>query len=441
MAAAVVVVVVLDVVAAGCGNKPTHKRTGDALPVEVVTTPPLPDGGVPGGPASEEIEPNDGDDVATVLGLGATVHGKIEPDTDLDHYRIDVAEAGVLEVMVDGHDALDVVLEIDDASGNVLVRSDRGGPHVREGIPNLGVSPGRYIAIVQAKKPPPPKPAPKKRPAKKSAAPPAPPEPPKPIGGPYEITAKLVAPAPGAEHEPDDDRGEANDLIAGDTGAGYIGWTGDVDVWKVSLEALSAKNALDLELTAVEGVALTLEISDGVGQPIVTRKGPKGGPLVVRGFVPAVPTGAPPFHYLTVRADRSNPETAYQIRAIAKVIAPDAETEPNDTPETAMAFPSDRKSLHAHWSTGDVDCFTVAPDPAARTLEISIDTPNELDLAIDLLVDGKQVAKVDHPGRGAAERLVGQVPAGAQAVIRVHGSDAAGDGTYELVVAEGAGSP
>ena len=112
--------------AAGCGNKPTHKRTGDALPVEVVTTPPLPDGGEPGGPATEEIEPNDGDDVATVLGLGATVHGKIDPDGDLDHFRIDVAEPGVLEVMVDGHDALDVVLEIDDASGNLLARSDRG---------------------------------------------------------------------------------------------------------------------------------------------------------------------------------------------------------------------------------------------------------------------------------------------------------------------------
>jgi hypothetical protein len=106
-----------------------------------------------------------------------------------------------------------------------------------------------------------------------------------------------------------------------------------------------------------------------------------------------------------------------------------------------MAFPADRKSLHAHWSTGDVDCFSVAPDPAPRTFEISIDTPSDLDLAIDLLVDGKQVGKVDHPGRGAAERLVGAVPAGGHAVIRVHGADAAGDGTYELVLAEGAGPP
>jgi len=428
-----------------CGKPSTHKRPSDARAVEVITTPLWPDAGAPGGPAAEEVEPNDGDDVATVLGIGATVRGKIDPDGDVDHYRIDVAEAGVLSVMVDGHDALDVMLEIDDASGTAVARSDRGGPRIREGVPNLGVTPGRYIAVIQAKKPPPPKPAPKKKASKKTApaqaALPTPPVPPTPIGGPYEITARLVAVAAGAEHEPDDDRGEANDLIAGDTGTGYIGWTGDADVWKVSVEALSAKNALDIELSAVEGIALSVEISDGIGQPITTRKGPKGGPLVVRGFVPAVPAGAPPFHYLTVRADRSNPETAYQIRAIAKVIAPDAELEPNDTPETAMAFPSDRKSLHAQWSTGDVDCFAVAPDPASRTLEVSIDTPNELDLAIDMFVDGKLVAKVDHPGRGAAERLAAPVPANGHAVIRVRGADSAGDGAYELVVGEGAGPP
>jgi len=418
---------------AGCSKKAAHKRTGGAAAVEVVTTPVVADGGVPGGPAAEEVEPNDGDDVATVLPLGATMRGKIEPDTDVDHYRIEVTQAGALSVMASGLEGLDVVLELEDASGNVIARSDRGGARIREGVPNVGVTPGRYTAVVQAKKPA----APKKKPAKKAA----PAEPPKPYGGPYEITAAMVAPAAGAEHEPDDDRGEANELIAGDTGTGYIGWTGDADVWKVSVEALSAKNALDIELSAVEGLALSVEIADGVGQPITTRKGPRGAPLVVRGFQPVVPQGAPPFHYLTVRADRSNPETAYQIRAVAKVIPPDAEIEPNDTPETAMAFPTDRKSLHAHWSAGDVDCFAVPPDDTARTLTASIDTPNELDLAIDVLVEGKLVAKVDHPGKGAAEKLSAQVPAHAHAVIRVHGADAAGDGAYELVLDEGAASP
>ncbi|HEX7836401.1 MAG TPA: hypothetical protein VF469_03010 [Kofleriaceae bacterium] len=423
--------------AAGCGKKPAHRRTGDAAAVEVVTAPAPIDGGSQGA-ASEEIEPNDSDEVATVLAPGATVHGKIDPDTDVDRYRIDVTQAGVLSVMVDGHDALDAVLEIADASGAVIARSERGGPRVREGVPNLGVTPGRYTAIVTAKKPPPP--PPKKRGDK--ARHPAP-EPARPTGGPYEITAALVSPAVGPgvviEREPDEDRGEANDLIVGDAGSGYLGWSGDADVWKISLEALSAKNALDLELSAVDGVALSLEISDGVGKPITTRKGARGGPVVVRGFQPVVSPSAPPFHYLTVRGDRSNPETAYQIRATARLIAADAEIEPNDTPQTAMAIPADRKILHAQWSTGDVDCFAVAPEDTARTLDISIDMPSELDLALDVLIDGKLMSKVDHPGKGAAEKLVVAVPAGARAVVRVH-SEVAGDGAYDLVINEGAAS-
>jgi hypothetical protein len=416
--------------AAGCGKNPARKRTGDAVAVEVVTTPALPNGGALGA-TSEEIEPNDGDDVATVLLLGATVHGKIDPEADVDHYRIDVTQAGSLSVMASGLAGLDVVLEIEDGSGNVIARSDRGGARIREGVPNLGVTPGRYTAVVQAKKPV----APKKKPPK-----PAAPDAAKPVGGPYEVTASMVTPAAGAEHEPNDDRGAANDLIAGDTGTGYLGWAGDADVWKVSVEALSAKNALDIELSAVEGVALALEISDGIGQLITARKGPRGAPLVVRGFVSAVPQGAPPFRYLTVKADRSNPETAYETRVAAKVIPPDAEIEPNDTPETAMPMPIDRKSLHAHWSAGDVDCFAVPPDETARTLDVSIDTPNELDLAIDVIVEGKLVANVDRPGKGTAERLAAQVPAHARAVIRVHGADIAGEGSYELEINEGAAS-
>jgi hypothetical protein len=423
------------VACAGCSNKPTHKRTGDAAAVEVVTSPALPDAGVHGA-TSDEIEPNDGDDVATTLALGATVRGAIDPDGDVDHYRIDVAQAGALSVMVDGRDALDVVLEIADATGAVVARSDRGGVRIREGVPNLGVTAGRYTAVVQAKKPPPP---PKKKPSRRAVVP----EPVKPSGGPYELTASVVVTgaAAGAEHEPDDDRGQANELIAGDTGTGLIGWTGDTDVWKVSIEALSAKNALDVELSAVDGAALSVEIANGIGQVITTRKGARGKPLVVRGFVPVVPAGAPPFHYVTVRADRSNPETAYQLRVTAKVTAPDAEIEPNDTPETAVAFPADRKSLHAQWSTGDVDCFTVAVEDVARTLDISIDTPNELDLGIDVLVDGKLIAKVNHPGKGAAEKVSAAIPAGAHAVIRIRGTDTDGDTAYDLVIDEGNPSP
>jgi hypothetical protein len=74
-----------------------------------------------------------------------------------------------------------------------------------------------------------------------------------------------------AEREPDDDRGAAIELILGDTVTGYLGWTGDADVWKLSVETLSDKNAIDVEVSAVEGLMLTVEIADGIGQPLTTE--------------------------------------------------------------------------------------------------------------------------------------------------------------------------
>src|SRR5690606_9559861 len=98
----------------------------------------------------------------------------------------------------------------------------------------------------------------------------------------YELTAQLVNTPKGGELEPDDDRGTANDLIVADNVTGYIGWSGDRDVWKLSVETLSDKNLLDIHVSAVEGVALELEIADGLGQPLATREAPRGTPLVMR---------------------------------------------------------------------------------------------------------------------------------------------------------------
>ena len=138
--------------AVGCGKRSTQRRSGDAAPVEVVTTPALPDAGLPGA-TSDEVEPNDGNDVATPLPLGGTVHGKLEPDTDVDRFRLDVPAAGALAVTVTPLGELDVVLELEDASGQVIARSDRGAGRAREGVPNLPVVAGRYTAVVTAKRP------------------------------------------------------------------------------------------------------------------------------------------------------------------------------------------------------------------------------------------------------------------------------------------------
>ena len=407
--------------ALGCGTKRRQGRTNDGGAFQSIGAPVFGGGAAAGG--ADEIEPNDDVDVATRLVLGGTVHARIDPESDVDFFRIDVASDGALAVEVSAVDDADLSLELRDASGTLLARSDRGAAHTKEGVPNLGVTAGRYVAIVRGKR----------TGGKSKAAAPT-----LPLG--YEITAHIAQPAeaaPNTEREPDDDRGTANDLIIGDSAVGYIGWSGDADVWKLSVEALSANNAIDVEIAAVEGIAFTLEVSDGLGRPLVVRKAPRGAGLVLRGLVPSVPPRASPYHYLTLRATPSNPETAYSLRVSAKNPDPDSEIEPNDTPETAMPIASDRAVVTGHWSPGDVDCYAIAADPRPRTLDVVIATPREADFAAELVVDGKVIGKSDVKGKGAVEKLTGPVPANGRAVVRILGSDNGSEGRYTITLGEG----
>jgi len=416
------VVLMVGLSIAACGSKKRQSRTTDAAPVEPITAPPSGDAGASAKGSTDETEPNDTEDTAMELGLGAGVHARVDPvDTDADAFRIDVTSPGVLAIEVGGVHNTDLVLELHDPAGVLVAKSDRGLANVKEAIPNFAVTKGRYTAIVRGKrvllKGKPLKPAP-------------------PIL-PYEITAQLVKLPANAEREPNDDRGTANDLIVGDPVTGYAGWTSDADAWKLGLEALSSKNTIDIEIGAVDGVALTLELSDAVGKAILVRKGPRGGALNIRGILPDVPAGAPPFHYLTVKGTPSNPETAYALRVVPKNLeGNDAEVEPNDTIDKPMPIPSDRTRVDAQWSPGDIDCFAVAPEGGTRTLEISVEPPGEADLSAELVVDGKVIARSETKGKGVGEKLKGAVPANARAVIRVWGAETGAEGTYEVKVSE-----
>jgi len=424
-----------------CGKKKRQTRASDAPPVELISVAGLSDAGV-GGKAGEtdEREPNDGADVATALPVGGAVRGRIEPDNEADYYRIEVEAAGALAVSLAAVAGVDLTLEIEDAAGAVLAKSDRGAANVAEGVPNLGVSAGRYTAVVRKKSLPVKKVAPKPARPKKGAPPPAAspsPEAPQPSSAPmYRISAQLAPPGKNAEREPDDDRGTANDLIVGDTATGFVGWAGDADVWKFSVEALTDKNVLELELGPVEGLALAVEIADGIGQTIVARKAPRGAALVIRGLAPVVPQGAPPFHYVIVRAAErasSSPEVPYQLKLAAPPRGTDPELEPNDSPDKAMEIPGERTVIgDASWTPGDVDCYAVPPEPNARTLEFTVDTPAEADLRVDLYVNGKSIETADKKGKGTPEKISGAVPADGRAVLCVRGSDASREGKYSL---------
>ena len=423
LAAALVVVV-------GChgSGKPKASRGSGVSPVEIVNQPQFPDaGGRAAGATNEEVEPNDGDDVATPFPLDSTMRGKLDAETDVDHFRIDIDKPGALSVMTNAVDA-DLVLELEDANGALVARSDRGGARVKEGLPNFGVLPGRYTLVVKSA-------VKRKAPVKKGKAPPAASD--KPAVA-YELTATMIAIPANAEHEPDEDRGTANDLIVGDSGTGYVGWAGDVDVWKLSVETLSAKNSIDVEVSAVEGVALELEIDDGIAAPVITRKAPRGAPLVVRGLVPNVPPSSPPFHYLIVKGAGSNPETAYTVKVTAGVPITDAEIEPNDSIDKPYPLPSDRTVVHAKWTPGDVDCFAIG---GAGAVAATVNPPGDFDPIAELFVDGKSVMIANKGKKGAEEKVSAAVPPGGKAVVCVKSADAnaTGEAAYDVTVQDESG--
>lgn len=405
------------------GNKP--HRTADTPAVQVVTQPQLADAAVGSGETSEELEPNDSDDTATRLPLTTTMRGKIDPETDVDRYRIDVDRPGELALTLSGGEGQLLVLELEDANGLGLAKSNRAMTRVKEGIPNFGVLPGRYFAVVHAmprKKPKPPR---GRRPA---------PDAPPPAAAVYELSARMVDVQPGFEQEPNDDRGTANDVVLAQPVSGFVGWNNDEDVWKLSVETLSTKNAIDVEVSAVEGVALEVIVSDALGTPLVDRKAPRGAQLAMRGLVPVVPAGGSPYHYITVRGAGSNPETAYQLRIAAHVLAPDSEIEPDDSPDKPYTIPADRTVVHATWTPGDVDCFAVTPASDQTPVSATIEQQGALDLSLEMLVDGKSVGKVEH-GKGGPPHVGSLVLAGSRVVFCVRGSSSAtAEGTYDLLV-------
>jgi hypothetical protein len=444
------------------GGKERIKRSSDAGPVEEVTS--TEQVGRPKASVAER-EPNERAAEGNALPLDAVGRGRIDSPTDVDRYRVTIAKPGALTVTVSGLAATDLVVELRDSSDAVLARSDRGGAKISEGVGGYPVTAGSYDVVVSSfTRPVKAKAKGKAAQGKKateevaaagSAAAPTTAVAPVVIVEPseeYEViatfveAAALAAATPGGERqelEPNPDAGAASDLAIGEVGAGLIGWTGDVDVWKVSTEVLAASNALDVEVSAVEGVTLTVEVRDGMSRPQTTRKGGRGQPVAIRGYTPKLVEGAPQILFVAVSGERSHPQLGYSLKVSARMVGEAEELEPNDKPELAQPFDVSgaegdiaRSTLHARWEPGDVDCFALPTAAVKRRVEVTVSVADKGNVAAELLVGERVVASSDQAA-GALEHLVADVPAGAKAVVRVKAAaKPGGETTYDVSWAE-----
>lgn len=403
--------------ALACSSKGAKKipRDDDAPAVVVVDRQP---GDIELG---DEVEPNAEPAQASAVELGSGMRGALDGEDDVDLYRVTVAEQGQLEALVGGIEGVDLIFDLRDADGEVLVVSDRGPAGTVEGAPNYPVGPGSYMVGVSEFV--------KKSDRNKRGRTPR--QGPSPT---YELTTRFrAAPADDHEREPNGDAEGAGALLVSDEYTAWIGWNDDVDLWQLSLEGFTSQYGLDIDVSSVPGAWLRLDILDSGGATVLTRKADKDEPIAVRGLVP---TEEQPHYFVKVYARRSNPVDPYVLTARTRLLDIDEEVEPNDDADSATALRASTEETggrrRGYLAPGDLDLYRLEAVGHRALLTLAVDPPPGGDVAVTVRSDrGDELGGADAGKAGAREELVGlPVPAGTVVLIQLTGKG--GDQPYEL---------
>jgi hypothetical protein len=353
------------------GDRPARitRSDRDAATVAVVDRPRA--GG--SGPATPEREPNDAPDPAAAV-AAPTNTGVLDGAGDVDLYPVAVDRPAVLTVGLSAMAGIDGALELRGADGAKVVAVDSAGAGGAEALPNWPVAPGRYyVAVREIARKAKPKRGVDAGAGRLGASP------------PYTLTVGLAdGPAPDAEREPNDDRGAATALDLATTATGWLGWAGDVDVWKLDVLALGPGDGLDVAVTAVPKVALTVELTDAGGRSLVRQVGAAGAAVAIKNLAPQVAPGEPAAHYVVIGGKPAS-GVAYQLTVISRVLDAGAEAEPNDRADRANPLGTvddDTGTMRGELGPGQRDHFVLAPRAAAAVLDLAVDGPPGLAVAL-----------------------------------------------------------
>jgi hypothetical protein len=396
-------------------------RVRDAAPVIVVDQPV--EGGVVG-PLAKEVEPNDERGKAAVVAAPGGVEGTLAAAMDMDFYRIDAAPGGRTMMMRligpgEKEGGADLVLHLYDGDGKVLLHSDRGPAGVLEALPNAALTGGAtYFVSVSAfvKKD-------KKKPKKGDKTPAA-------AAGAtaslqtYQLTVEPVTPATESEVEPNDLADGAREVLLADEVNGYLGWTKDVDHWKLSLDGFTGGFALDVEATAVDGVPLVLDVVAPDGHVVASRRSEKGRGVHVRGLLPE--SGAR-YWLARLSGGRSNPEEGYRLRPTSRAIGEGEEAEPNDVEDRALLIgpvgDGTEGQRRGFLDGGDVDFYRIEGASEPMALALTLEPPSSVDVQLRVLrPGGAELTRADGGKAGQREEADALLGGGAVLFVVVSGT-------------------
>jgi hypothetical protein len=400
----------------GCSkskSEPKITRDRDAAAVVVVKQTPS------GVSYADEAEPNDEPDAAGALELPGGVRGALDGETDVDRYAIDVTEAGWLSVELDGIKEVDLILELQDAAGAAIAKSDSGPAETAEGLPNYPVDPGRYLLTVSEFV--------KKRRRKKR-------KPRTGLSPSYRLTARFTAdpPAKNQEREPNEGNADAMELLLGVDGFGYLGWDDDADRWRLTFDNFGVDYSLDVDVAPIAGVWMRVDVLDDNGDPVLSRKAGKGEAVAVRNLIPKE---GHEHYYVQVSAARSsNPQQRYALRLGSRLLGLEDEREPNDDAESATPLREDPKEVagtrQGYLLAGDDDWYRLPAGSGAAAITVAVEPPAEVDVTLSLQVaGGGTLGEASAGNKGDKEQLSSvPIPPGKDLLVRVHG-----DGTSESI--------
>ncbi len=207
--------------------------------------------------ASTEVEPNNTAAYANLLASGRPVRGAIgralEGGTpDVDYFRVPVGRgARVVSARLEGVPGLDLVLELYDAQGRRLAKSDVHGRGAGEWLQPTSIGPAEaFVAVravwLQGQTP--------------AEAP----------GDAYTLTVSWGPPRTGWEIEPNEWEAAATPVPVGTSVRGYLGDEDDKD-WFVVTPGASGR--LHVRVAAPDGVDVAL-LQDAGGKHVTNQAGP-----------------------------------------------------------------------------------------------------------------------------------------------------------------------
>lgn len=359
-----------------------------------------------GPPVLAEKEPNDSAATALTLDRSAIIEANLGADPakpDVDWLVLKAALPRTVDLQATCPNGADIALELVDETGTALATINAGGVGAPERIPNIDVSSRTFVRVVSLKKG---------------------------VGGAYTVTAKFADRMPGYELEPNERKVDATPVAIGQAISGTISHGNDVDFFRYELPSdappelttaplpaegedagqdagvadagsddagadggnpLAEKRlALRVDVSAVEGVAVDLQILTEAEAVLFAAKSKDNAPLSLRNVGVRA---ADKVIYVAVRSNGrkgANPDVSYTLTVAPEDASGSAEFEPNDELSRATDVPPNSYRDGFISPKGDVDHFRLVTDgPSIAKLQVSGVDKVDLVLSVVKPVEGK----------------------------------------------------